>query len=166
MRLSTILKALVVFIVAVIVGAIVVVTNVDFHQYKDLIAEKVREATVRTLVIDGDIKLELSLSPSLAIDGVKFENAAWGSWSKMVMLEKFSAQVVLLPLLTKIVEVDHVLLSGANFDFEIAAPKSAVAPKESAKRPTASASENSPLPVVQKGLIENAKLAYIDAASG
>jgi uncharacterized protein involved in outer membrane biogenesis len=72
MRLSTILKALVVFIVAVIVGAIVVVTNVDFHQYKDLIAEKVREATVRTLVIDGDIKLELSLSPSLAIDGVKF----------------------------------------------------------------------------------------------
>ena len=75
MRLSTILKALTVLIVAVLVGAIIVVMNIDFNRYKDLIAEKVKEATGRTLVIDGDIKLELSLSPSLAVDGVKFENA-------------------------------------------------------------------------------------------
>ena len=45
MRLSTILKALAVLIVAVIVGAIIVVMNIDFNQYKDLIAEKVKEAT-------------------------------------------------------------------------------------------------------------------------
>jgi AsmA protein len=76
MRFSTILKALAVLIVAVIVGAIIVVMNIDFNQYKDLIAEKVKEATGRTLVIDGDIKLELSLSPSLAVDGVKFESQA------------------------------------------------------------------------------------------
>jgi len=75
MRLSTILEALTVLIVTVLVGAIIVVMNIDFNQYKDLITEKVKEATGRTLVIDGDIKLELFLSLSLAIDGVKFENA-------------------------------------------------------------------------------------------
>ena len=133
MRLSTILKALAVLIVAVIVGAIIVVMNIDFNQYKDLIAEKVKEATGRSLVIDGDIKLELSLSPSLAVDGVKFENAPWGSRPQMATVDKFSAQVALLPLLTKTVEVNYVLLSGAdilierdakgraNFEFESAA---------------------------------------------
>lgn len=178
MRLSTILKALAVLIVAVIVGAIIVVMNIDFNQYKDLIAEKAKEATGRTLVIDGDIKLELSFSPSLSVDGVKFENAAWGSRPQMATVDKFSAQVALLPLLTKTVEVDHVLLSGAdilierdakgraNFDFGTAAPKSAIAPKESVKSSPASASDDLPIPVVRKVLIENAKLTYIDAALG
>lgn len=57
MRLSTILEALTVLIVTVLVGAIIVVMNIDFNQYKDLIAEKVKEATGRSLLIDGDIKL-------------------------------------------------------------------------------------------------------------
>ena len=57
MRLSTILKALTVLIVTVLVGAIIVVMNIDFNRYKDLIAEKVKEATGRTLLIYGDIKL-------------------------------------------------------------------------------------------------------------
>lgn len=178
MRLSTILKALAVLIVAVIVGAIIVVINIDFNQYKDLIAEKVKEATGRTLVIDGDIKLELSLSPSLAVDGVKFENAPWGSRPQMATVDKFSAQVALLPLLTKTVEVNYVLLSGAdilierdakglaNFEFESAAPKPTTAPKEGAKSAPAAASDDLPIPVVRKVLIENAKLTYIDAASG
>ena len=57
MRLSTILEALTILIVTVLVGAIIVVMNIDFNRYKDLIAEKVKEATGRTLLIDGDIKL-------------------------------------------------------------------------------------------------------------
>ena len=178
MRLSTILKALTVLIVAVLVGAITVVMNIDFNRYKDLIAEKVKEATGRTLVIDGDIKLELSLSPSLAVDGVKFENAPWGSRPQMATVDKFSAQVALLPLLTKTVKVNHVLLSGvdilierdakgrANFEFESAAANPATAPKESAKSAPAAASDDLPIPVVWKVLIENTKLTYIDAAFG
>ena len=57
MRLSTILEALTILIVTVLVGAIIVVMNIDFNRYKDLIAEKVKEATGRTLLIYGDIKL-------------------------------------------------------------------------------------------------------------
>ncbi len=38
MRSSTILKVLVVLIVAVVVGAVVAVANMDFNQYKGLIA--------------------------------------------------------------------------------------------------------------------------------
>jgi uncharacterized protein involved in outer membrane biogenesis len=178
MRLSTILKALAVLTVAVIVGAIIVVMNIDFNQYKDLIAEKVKEATGRTVVIDGEIKLELSLSPSLAVDGIKFENAQWGSGAQMATVDKFSAQVALLPLLTKTVEVNYVLLSGAdilierdakgraNFEFESAAPKPTTAPQEGAKSAPAAASDDLPIPVVRKVLIENAKLTYIDAAPG
>ena len=103
MRLSTILKIVAGLIVAVIVGGIVVVMNIDFNQYKDLIATKGKEATGRTLVIDGDIELELSLTPTLAVSGVRFQNVDWGSKPQMLTVERFSAQVSLLPLLSKTV---------------------------------------------------------------
>ena len=89
----------------------------------------------------------------------------------MATVDKFSAQVVLLPVLTKNVEFNHVLLSGAdilierdakgraNFKFETTAPKPANAPKESAKSPPAAASDDLPVPVVREILIENAKLS-------
>lgn len=177
MRLSTILKVIAILIVAIIVGGVVVVMNIDFNQYKDLIASKVKEATGRTLVIDGDIELELSFTPSLAVSGVKFQNAEWGSRPNMAEIDRFSAQVALMPLLTKTVEVQHVLLSGAeilierdakgraNFIFDKAAATGESEKQSDAKAPS-EAPEGLPIPVVRKVLIEDAKLTYIDAVSG
>tara|TARA_S200000501_G_C20778100_1_gene723694 strand:+ start:779 stop:1012 length:234 start_codon:yes stop_codon:yes gene_type:complete len=54
----------------------------------------------------------------LGVGGIKFENAAYGSRPQMVTVYKFSAQVVLLPVFTKKVEVNHVLLSGADILIE------------------------------------------------
>jgi len=183
MRLSTILKVVGILVVAVIVGGVIVIMNTDFNQYKGLIAEKVKEATGRNLSIAGDIELELSFTPSLSVSGVRFENAKWGSKPDMLSVEKFSAQVALLPLLSNTIEVDHVLLQGAeiliereadgraNFVFE-AAPKESAPPKD--ETPASSASSSAapadkgplPIPIVRKVLIENAKLTYRDVGAG
>ena len=177
MRLSTILKVLAVLVVAVIVGGIVLLMNIDFNQYKGLIAEKVKEATGRTLAIDGDIELELSLNPALSVSSVKFQNAAWGSRPQMVVVDKFSAQVALLPLLTKTIEVEHVLLKSADIlvernaegrmNFEFAVPTKADKPKsKQIASEAAEEAEELPIPVARKVLIQDAKLTYIDAGTG
>ena len=49
MRLSMMSKVLAVLVVASAVGAIVLLTSVDFNQYKGLIAEKVKKATGKLL---------------------------------------------------------------------------------------------------------------------
>ncbi|MEC7304177.1 MAG: AsmA family protein, partial [Pseudomonadota bacterium] len=138
MRLSTILNVVGLLVVAVIVGGNVVIMSTDYNQYEGLIAEKVKEATGRNLSIAGDIELELSFTPSLSVSGVRFENAEWGSKPDMLSVEKFLAQVALLPLLSNTIEVDHVLLQGAeiliereadgraNFVFDAAAKESAI----------------------------------------
>ena len=181
MRLSTILKVVGMLVVAVIVGGDVVIMNTDYNQYEGLIAEKVKEATGRNLSIAGDIELELSFTPSLSVSGVRFENAEWGSKPDMLSVEKFSAQVALLPLLSNTIEVDHVLLQGAeiliereadgraNFVFDAAAKESAIKKDETPASSSAtglSGDGSLPIPIVRKVLIENAKLTYRDVKAG
>lgn len=180
MRLSTILKVVGVLVVAVSVGGVIVIMKTDFNQYKGLIAEKVKEATGRNLSIAGDIELELSFTPSLSVSGVRFENAEWGSMPDMLSVEKFSAQVALLPLLSNTIEVDHVLLQGAeiliereadrraNFVFDAAAEESA---NKKDKTPASSSAAGPsgdgslPIPIIRKVLIDNAKLTYRDVSA-
>ncbi|MEE3094547.1 MAG: AsmA family protein [Pseudomonadota bacterium] len=181
MRLSTILKVVGMLVVAVIVGGDVVIMSTDYNQYEGLIAEKVKEATGRNLSIAGDIELELSFTPSLSVSGVRFENAEWGSKPDMLSVEKFLAQVALLPLLSNTIEVDYVLLQGAeiliereadgraNFVFDAAAKESAIKKDETPASSSAtglSGDGSLPIPIVRKVLIENAKLTYRDVKAG
>ena len=51
-------------------GAVILVTSVDFNRYKGLIAEQVKKATGRKLLIGGDFGLALSPTPTVTIDNV------------------------------------------------------------------------------------------------
>ena len=73
------LIGLVVLIVVVIGGGVGYLSVADFNQYRGLIAEQAKEATGRDLVIAGDLKLNISLTPSISVAGVSFANASWRS---------------------------------------------------------------------------------------
>ena len=104
--------ALVVVIVAAGVAGIAILSQMDFNQYKGLIAEEAKKATGRDLVIAGDLNLEISLTPAIAVDGVSFSNATWGSRPDMVTIKRFAAEVSLLPLLSGQVVVNRLLVEG------------------------------------------------------
>src|SRR3546814_4790342 len=96
MRIGTVLKIAALLVVALAVAGVVVVQNMDFNQYKGLIAAKVKEATGRDLAINGDLKLDiLTLSPSLVVNDVRFANAEWGSRPDMAVVERFEAEAAL-----------------------------------------------------------------------
>ena len=133
MRLKTILivlGSLIGLVAAAAVAAIVVLLNTDFSQYRPLIAEKVKEATGRTLKIGGALKLELGLSPLLAVSDVSFSNAPWGSRPDLATTKRLEIQLDLLPILRgeisvrrlNIVEVDILLETDArgrgNWEFD------------------------------------------------
>src|SRR3546814_20305799 len=97
MRIGTILKIAGLLVVALIVAGVVVVQNMDFNEYKGLIAAKAKEATGRDLAINGDLKLNLlPLSPSLVVNDVRFANADWGSRPTMAVITRFVSEDAML----------------------------------------------------------------------
>ena len=171
-RIWKILIAVVAVPVVVVVGGVVVLMSMDFNAYRGVIAEEAKGATGRDLTIAGDLDLEISLNPKLAVEGVTFANAPWGTRPQMMELKRLEAEVDLLPLLSGTVEVKRLVLVGldvlaetdkegnGNWVFQAAAP---AAPAE-----TEPAGEGGPgvLPVVRLVHFEDVKITYLDGQSG
>ncbi len=181
MRLGKAIKIIFIVIplllVALVVGAIAVLMSTDFNQYKPLIAEKTKEATGRDLVIAGDLELGISLTPSVSVSGVTLSNADWSKQPQMVKVERFEAQMSLIPLAFGIIDVQRIVLVGAdillevdkngraNFDFEAPGAKKAPA---ATTEPPAAEGEGGPraIPVVREVVIQDSLLTYTDAQAG
>src|SRR5690349_19702326 len=118
MRLRTILIGLAALVVVIAAGAVILVMSIDFNQYKGLVAEQVKKATGRELTIAGDFKLAPSLTPAVAVDNVSLANVAGGSRPDMVTLKRLEVQLQLLPLLSRQVKVDRLVLDGADILLE------------------------------------------------
>ncbi len=163
-------------LIVVAVGAVfVIASSIDPNQYKPQIVEAAKSATGRDLVLKGDIKLSLGLSPSFGISEVTFGNAPWGSRPEMVKVGRFEVQVALLPLLSKQVEVKRLVLldtdilletdraGKGNWEFETAAP---ARPQQGQPAPQQQAAgSDAPLPVVREVELRNARFAFRDGAT-
>ncbi|UTW53225.1 AsmA family protein [bacterium SCSIO 12827] len=169
-RLFKTISILGVLLIAVVVAAVAVLSSLDFNDYKGVIAEEAKKATGRDLKISGDLKLNISLTPSLYVDGVTFANAPWGSRPDMVTLKRLEAEVALLPLLSSKVDVKRVVLIGldllaetdkqgrGNWQFGAADGKS------SSSADSSSGSGN--LPLVRKVRIKDLRVTYRDGRTG
>jgi len=160
---------LVVVLVAVVIAGVAILGSMDFNQYKGVIAEQAKKATGRDLQIAGDLNLEISLNPAIAVDGVTFQNAAWGSRPEMVSIDRFAAEVSLIPLLSGQVVVNRLLVEGVDLLAET--DKNGVGNWEFApgEKPAAAESDSggaATLPSVDKVVMRNIKVTYKDGVTG
>jgi AsmA family protein len=118
MKAVKILLGALAVVVVIIGGGAVYVSTLDFNSYKGEIQETVKEATGRDLAIAGDIGLELSMTPRLAVSGVRFQNAAWGSKPDMVSVGELEVLVNLMPLLSSKLEVERLVLRDVELLLE------------------------------------------------
>ncbi|NOQ19455.1 MAG: AsmA family protein [Desulfobacterales bacterium] len=101
-------------IIALMVAVYVFLDHYDYNKLKPRISRMVKDATGRDLRLDGEINLAIGLSPSLVVTDVTFANASWGSQPQMIKVEKLQAQVRLLPLLFKDVQLKRIGLAGVD----------------------------------------------------
>ncbi len=101
-------------IMALMVTVYVLLATYDYNKLKPRIARMVEDATGRELNLGGEIDLAIGFSPSLVVTDVALSNASWGSQPQMIEIERLQAQVRLLPLLFKDVEVNRIGLSGVK----------------------------------------------------
>ena len=108
-----------VFLVVVFIAAgFTALKMFDPNDYKPQIIEAVRKATGRSLTIGGEMKLNVSFTPTVAVSKVSLSNPSWASSSDMVEVGALDVQLALLPLLRKTLRVERFLLKDTHVRLE------------------------------------------------
>ena len=167
-----ILKILAGLVVILIIAFIVFVSTFDVNKYKGQIITLVEQKTGRDFDIAGDLKLGVSLIPTIKIEKVKLGNADWGSQPDMVKVNTFEVQLGLIPLLSGQVKISELVLDTAdilletnkqgkgNWEFQTAKEPEKAAPKQ--EKGTAAV----PAINISEFNIKNSKLTYRDGVTG
>jgi len=182
--MKKLLIGIAVIVVLVIAAAIVVPFLIPVDTYKRELISAVKQSTGRDLTING--KTSFSIFPNLAVeaDDVAFSNPPGAASPNMATFSALQMQLKLLPLLSRRVELDKLVLVNPvialevekdgkpNWQFAAAAPPAARAPAAPQPAPQAEASPSSAGGGMLSGLsladvrLENGKVSYLDRRSG
>jgi uncharacterized protein involved in outer membrane biogenesis len=162
------LIVLAVIVLAPIVSLALLVATFDPNRYKPQIVDAVKRATGRDLALNGPLSLKPSLWPTLEARDVALANIEGGSRPQMVTLGRLEAQVSLLPLLRRRLEIDRLVLLRPDILFEINAQGQPnwrfgpTVPSQSLPQPAPpNASKAGPLDITVKDVrIEDGTLTY------
>ncbi len=118
-RLSSLVKAVFILLVAVLVSAVVFVSVFDANEYKPEIIEQVERATGRSVRIDGDIRFTLFPWVGLKLERAALGNARGFSEADFASLQQLNVQIKVLPLLRAEVRLGKVQLHGLRLSLEV-----------------------------------------------
>jgi AsmA protein len=181
--MKKLLIGIAVIVVLVIAAAIIVPFLIPVDTYKRELVAAVKQSTGRDLKING--KTSFSLFPNLAVeaDDVALSNPPGAANPNMATFSALQMQLKLLPLLSRRVELDKLVLVNPvialevakdgkpNWQFAAAAPPAAGAPAAPQPAPQAAAPPASSSGMLS-GLsladvrLENGKVSYLDQRSG
>jgi hypothetical protein len=91
---------------------------VDVNSYRDRIEQHVSTAFGRSVVLEGPLSLEPSLTPRFVVNGLKIANPDWASRPYLAKVDKFDIRVSLLPLLKGELQVVALELHGVDLLLE------------------------------------------------
>lgn len=167
-----------VLLVAIVAGALVAPSFIDWNARLPEITAGVKNATGRDLVVDGRLEVRLLPAPMLTARGVKLGNAPGATAPYMATLDAVEVRVALMPLLSGQVQVERIRLvkpqvyiemledGRTNLEFE-AAPSTTSKAKPSGGSKAGGGEDASGMGVrLDNFEIIDATVIYQDAAKG
>ncbi|MBX3508312.1 MAG: AsmA family protein [Parvibaculum sp.] len=115
------MKKLLGFILVVallLAGGLYALTLVDLGRFAPQIEAAAKDATGRTLKIEGPLHIGFSLVPTVVAEKVSFSNAEWGTKPNMISASRLEIEIALLPLLSGNVDVRRVEIADADIFLE------------------------------------------------
>lgn len=116
--LRWVLIALAVIVLLPAIAVAVLVATFDPEALKPRIEAAVESATGRKLALGGPIRLKPSLVPTVTLDDVSLANMPGGSRPQMVTVRQVDIQLALLPLLSRRVELQQLVLQAPDILLE------------------------------------------------
>ena len=175
MKLKWILTGIAAVVVAAVVAAVAILATMDFEQYRGVIESEAKKATGRDLALNGPIDLSISLTPAIVVEDVTFSNAEWGSREQMASLDRFEAEVQIMPLLSGEIRINRIVLVNGdilletnaegvpNWQFQAAAGDGTA---DSGGESGTASGGGQPLPQVDSVAVENSRITYINGTTG
>ncbi len=163
------IKYLVIALVLIVIVVFGLIMTVDVNQYKPEIIQLVKDTTKRDFEIKGDLKLAPSLIPTIKVSDVTFGNASWGEKKPMLSVGTFEAQVALMPLLKKDVQVKKLILIKPEILLETDSKGNGnwvIETGTKSKESSDTAPSALPTMNVSEILIKDANLTYKDGKTG
>jgi hypothetical protein len=99
-------------LIVAVVGVFIFIKTFDLNKYKSYAEEIVAKQTGRTLSLNGDAGLKISLIPTLVVNDIALSNASWASPKEMIKAEKIEVSLDILPLLHKELVINTVELQA------------------------------------------------------
>ena len=115
--LKYIIVSLICLILLIGIGGYIAIKSVDFNRYKNIVEEKVSEATGRDFRI-GDVQIKASLSPTVELKNVTLANADWASEKMMARIDAIDVGMAILPLIKGSYVVDKFVIKNAEVNLE------------------------------------------------
>ena len=108
-------------IVVIVLAAIVLIPRlVDPNDFKPEIIAAAKQATGRDLAIRDDIGLSVFPNLALKLGGVTFGNRSGFDDGDMAAVEELDLRVALMPLLSRKLDVDTIVIRGLRLNLEVA----------------------------------------------
>ena len=158
------------FIALLLVALVIFVSTFDINQYKGQIVSLVEQKTGRQFSVGGDLKLGVSLIPTVEVQDVTLGNAKWGSTKDMVKVKSFAMQLGLIPLLSGNIKISQLTLDTADINLET--NKDGVGnwvfsnEKQAPAEQKSGGSESAASININEVNIQNARLTYKDGKTG
>jgi uncharacterized protein involved in outer membrane biogenesis len=106
--------AIILLPVLVITAGLVYISTADLSKHRDFVAQTVTQLVGRRLSLDGELDLNLSMTPSIVVSDIALANAPWASEPEMLTIERVEAEIELLPLLRGNVHIPRFHVEGVN----------------------------------------------------
>lgn len=162
-------------LVAVVVVAVAALFLLPSERIARLAAEQFTAATGRALEIGGEVRPTLWPTLGVRTGPVVLANADWSQNGPMLTADSLSIGVRVMPLLSGAVEIEEVSAVGANVllerradgsgNWELLPPGEAAAAADTTPQDTGAGGALPPI-VLDRGLLENASLRFIDHGAG
>ncbi|MDD5462407.1 MAG: AsmA family protein [Methylococcales bacterium] len=114
--LKIILSVVAAVVLLIVIAGYTLTLFIDPNDYKSEIAAAVKDKTGRDLSLEGDLKLSFLPMPSIATGKMALGNAKGFQDLPFATLEDSTIAIKLLPLITKKIEVSHLLLKGLTLN--------------------------------------------------
>lgn len=145
-------------VAVVIIGAGVFLAMFDIEDHRARIVAEASKALGRRVALDGSIRLDLSLHPTLRLRRLRIANVEGGSAPEMIRLARLEARIDLMASLGGNVVIERIALEGLDVLLE-----QFDGGRNNFTFPTSTASGGDPAgapPVPLAALVENAKIVY------
>jgi uncharacterized protein involved in outer membrane biogenesis len=88
------------------IGAVIGYANLsDLEGWKSDLEDQVMRVSGRRIHIDGPIDFKVGLPPRIIAEGIRLQNAKWGSKRDMLKARRLVAEVDFLPLMFEVVRL-------------------------------------------------------------